>query len=974
MNNTRWTYRLSVASVASIFTLFSAPTTFAQEDDAESAMDIEEVVVTGSRIVRPNLTGTTPVVQVDSDEVEFQGTVRVEDMMRTLPQVWSNQNTGQSNGATGTATLNLRNLGDPRTLVLINGRRLPAGSPLGGGPDINQIPGALIDRVEVLTGGASATYGSDAVGGVVNFIMDRHFEGITIDYQASQYSHGNENKGIQEIISGEGYPVADDVETDGEMQQISLTIGGGIGGSGHAVAYFNYRDINPVLQDARDYSSCALNESLTGCYGSGTIPDGRVATFGAVPIPGANFDYKISGTSFVPTDGTTFNYGPLNYFQRPDERYAFGTFASYDIDDATTVYTELMFMDDRSVSQIAPSGSFFLRGIPICSNAFLSQQQLNALGPFCVNGQNASPFVWTAKRNVEGGPRRQDLRHTSWRMVFGARGEINPNWSYDISWEKGIVSMENTYLNDLSTTNIRRALDAVRDADGNIVCRAALTGVDPNCVPWNIFTEGAVTQDMINYLVLPLFARGTTDQTTITAYLEGDLTDAGWQFPSANEGVVVILGTEAREENLDFEPDSGFQLGLGAGQGGATNPVSGGFDVQEFFVEASIPVIEGRNLIQLLNLDTAYRYSDYSTGVTTHTWGVRAGWGINDQFSIRSSIQRAIRAANVRELFTPQGFNLFDMTSDPCGGAVDPGTGQTASGRTLEECARSGVTPTQFGRIPHSPANQYNFLQGGNPALNAEESDTFIVGFVYEPDFVPGLSITVDYYSIEITGGISIISPNFILEQCLDGDTSQCAKVKRSSGVGDLWLGSDVGSSGHIVALNDNLAEELVEGFDIIGSYDFDVGDLGSVQVTNITGYIMTWDQKELPTADAEDCNGVWGGSCGNPTPTFRNSMRATWDISPTWTLSGAWRFTGEVEDTSTFETDLDAIHYIDLAGVYRFRDGYSIRAGLNNVFDEAPPIAGDGAGPSTGGNGNVYPGAYDALGRYWYLGAKVEF
>ena len=973
MKNIRANYRLSITSIVSTLALITSLSSFAQEDSEETVGDIEELVVTGSRIVRANFTGTTPVVQVDSDEVAFQGTVRVEDMMRTLPQVWSNQNTGQSNGATGTATLNLRNLGDPRTLVLVNGRRLPAGSPLGGGSDINQIPGTLIDRVEVLTGGASATYGSDAVGGVVNFIMDRHFEGVSIDYQASQYSHGNENKTIQEIIRGEGYPVADDEEFDGEMQQFTFTIGGGIGGRGHAVAYATYRDINAVLQSARDYSSCALNETLTGCYGSGTIPDGRIATFGVNDDPIPNFDYKIAGSNFVPTAGTTFNYGPLNYFQRPDERYSFGTFVSFDVDDDTEVFTELMFMDDRSVSQIAPSGSFFLQSMPICSNAFLSQSQIDALGAFCQDGQNASPWIWTAKRNVEGGPRQQDLRHTSFRMVFGARGRISADWSYDVSWEKGVVSMENTYLNDLSTVNIRRALDAVRDENGNIVCRAVLTGVDPNCVPWNIFTSGAVTQEMIDYLVLPLFARGTTDQTTITAFVEGDLTEAGWQTPWANEGVVMVLGVESREENLDFQPDRGFQLGLGAGQGGATNPVSGGYDVSEFFFEASIPLIEGRELIQLLHLDTAYRYSDYSTGVSTHTWGFRAGWSITDQFSIRGSIQRAIRAANVRELFTPQGFNLFDMVADPCGGAVDPGTGQTEAGRTLEECARSGVSASQFGRIPHSPANQYNFLQGGNPNLDAEESDTFILGFVYEPDFAPGLSVTLDYYSIEITGGISIISPEFILNQCLDGNAAQCANVKRSPGAGDLWLGSEVSSSGHIVALNDNLAEELVEGIDVIGSYDFDLGNRGSVQVTNITGYIFTWDQKELATAEAEDCNGVWGGSCGNPTATFRNTMRATWDMSEMLTFSAAWRYMGKANDRSEFETDLDRIHYLDLAGIVRFGDGYSIRAGVNNVFDAAPPIAGDGAGPSSGGNGNVYPGAYDALGQYWYLGAKVE-
>ena len=246
---------------------------------------IEEVVVTGSRIRNPNIAGTTPVTQIDAEELRLAGTVRVEDTLRVLPQVWSEQNTGQSNGATGTATVELRNLGAERTLVLVNGRRLPAGSPIQGGvgADINQIPGALIRRVEILTGGSSAIYGSDAVAGVVNFLLEDDFEGIQFDYQTSAYQHSNGNSRLQSVVREAGYPVADGTETDGETDTLSLIIGGNFGdGRGNATAYVTWREIGEVTQAARDYSSCALNAAGDGCFGSSTIAEGAVRDFGGL--------------------------------------------------------------------------------------------------------------------------------------------------------------------------------------------------------------------------------------------------------------------------------------------------------------------------------------------------------------------------------------------------------------------------------------------------------------------------------------------------------------------------------------------------------------------------------------------------------------------------------------------------------------------------------------------------------------------
>lgn len=948
------------------------PPSAALAQEGEDAGVIEEVVVTGSRIIRANLVSASPVTQIDADEFLYQGTVRPEDLVRTLPQVWSDQNTGQSNGATGTATINLRNLGAVRTLVLVNGSRMPAGSPIQGGigADVNQIPGALVERVEVLTGGASATYGSDAVAGVVNFIMKDDFEGIKLDYQFSQYNHNNDSSRWQGIVQDAGYPVADGSVSDGDSSYISLLIGGNFAdGRGNATAYATYRDIEPVWQAGRDYSSCALNDNADGCFGSSTIPQGRFTNFG---VGGPFVDYIVSGNEFVPRQGETFNYGPLNYYQRPDEQWTYGAFTRYAIADQAEAYMELMFMDDRSVSQIAPSGAFFVTDSLSCANPLMSDQQFETVcGAIGLTRDDVRSPFWIGRRNVEGGNRQQDLRHTSFRGVFGLRGDLSASWRYDASLLYAEVSMENTYLNDLGTTKIRRALDAVRDEDGNIVCRSVVDGSDPNCVPWNIFQEGGVTPEALDYIVLPLFARGSTDQLIASGYIAGDLTEYGIRLPTADTGVAVVLGAEYREENLDFNPDEGFRSGEGAGQGGATEPVSGGYDVFELFMEASVPLVEGRPFAEELTLDAAFRYSDYSYGVNTETFGIRTGWAINQDVKVRGSFQRAIRGANVRELFQIRGFNLFDMTGDPCGGPVT--NGMTARGRTFEECARSGVTAEQFGRIADSPAGQYNFLQGGNPNLEPEESDTWSFGVVLTPTLIDGLTLTADYFNIKITGGISNLSPEFILNQCLDGNLAQCELVNRGA-PGDLWIGSNIDTSGHIVATQDNLAIEKVVGYDVVADYAFALGDLGALTVNNVLSYITKWEVQELEGAPKEDCAGVWGGgSCGYPTPDLRNKLRLIWTTPWGVTPSLMWRYISKLEDANG-NVDLKATSYIDLAALWDITESVQVRAGVNNLFDKEPPIAGNGAGPSINGNGNTFPGMYDALGRYWFIAGGVTF
>ena len=419
-------------------------------------------------------------------------------------------------------------------------------------------------------------------------------------------------------------------------------------------------------------------------------------------------------------DGTTFNYGASNYFQRPDERHTAGLFAHYDLLDNVEACTELMFMNNRSVAQIAPSGSFFSTDTLSCGHPFLSGQQLDALcGKYGLT-ESGDQTVYIGRRNVEGGNRQNELSHTVYRGVFGLRGDLTDHWRYNLHYQYSKVNMQDTYLNDLSVTKIERALDAVQDpVTGQAVCRSVLDGSAPDCVPWNIFREGAVNQEMVDYLTLPLAAQGSTSQTGVSGHIAGNLGTYGIISPFAEDGPDVVVGGEYRSDYLEYNPDDAYSSGDGAGQSGPSKPVSGGIDVSKAFLEVGVPLIEHAPFAEEVGLDGGYRYSDYDYGPQTHTFGLRTGWTINFDIRLRASFQRAIRAPNVRERFGPRGLSLFEMSADPCGGPLTDG--KTEQGRTLEECARSGVTAAQFGDISHSTSKQYYYLQGGNPNLIPEK-------------------------------------------------------------------------------------------------------------------------------------------------------------------------------------------------------------------------------------------------------------
>jgi outer membrane receptor protein involved in Fe transport len=952
-------------------------TAFAQDAEVEA---IEEIVTTGTRIQKTNLVTASPVVQLDSEQLAFSGQTRVEDVLNSMPQVYLDQSSGQSIESEGTATMQLRNLGVSRTLVLLNGKRLPINSPSSdeSGPDLNFIPMQLVERVEVLTGGASSVYGSDAVAGVVNFMMIDDFEGVMLDVQMGGYRHDNDGNAAAtstELVFPGLTPTG--TSSDGDITDMTLIVGGNLAnGRGNITAYASKRDIDPVIQSDRDYSACANRVTSTGdlrCLGSATNQAGSFY----FSNDGYNDIFFVEGDQFSPGIGAPFNFAAPSYYQRPDERYTLGAFAHYELDEHIEVYSELMFMDDRTVAQFGPAGVFFSAFLDVnCGNPLLSDQQRTTVGcvgdptDFSTPGAGGLQTFDTlfGRRNVEGGPRQGDQRHSTYRILAGLRGDINDTWRYDASYQYAEVDMRNV---NSAYVNVARAGEALLvDAAGN-----CLSGND-FCVPWNIWNTGGVDDAQVNWINQQYNENGQTDQEVWSAYVQGSLGDYGWVVPSASNGVELVLGIEHREENLSLKYSDNARAGTVGGLGAALENVIGGYEVDEFFLEASIPLIDGKTFAEEVLLDVGYRYSDYDpSGQSTDTYKFAGSWAINTDIKLRGSYQRAVRAANIVDQFRPQQGRLFAMDNDPCNKA-NPGDTTSGRGYTFEECARSGVSQAQWdlGGPANSPAAQYNTLVGGSPLLAPEESDTNSFGVIWTPSFIEGLVVSLDYYDIDVEGAITNISSETTLLECIEtGDPLFCDKARRGTN-DSLWLGLASATNG-VSALQENIGFFRVEGVDAEITYSFDVGNMGSVTLNNVLGVINEWEQEEYVGAGIQRCDGVYGGNCETPTVEIRNRFQALWATPWDATVSLGWRYADEVEQIGSGDNPpltLDSISYIDLAGSWSATDWLNIRLGVNNLLDEEPPLVSQGV--TARENGNTYPGAYDALGQYWFVGASVEF
>jgi outer membrane receptor protein involved in Fe transport len=984
---------------------------------------VTTVVVTGSRIPQTGLYSSSPVTAVGTQEMKFEGTTNVENLLNNLPAAFADFGDTSSNGSTGTATVDLRDLGDKRTLVLIDGKRLMPGDPVVPVADLNQIPAALVDHIEVSTGGASAVYGSDAIAGVVNFIMRKDFEGVEADGNYSINQHDNHNGLANLAQSHAAFHVTPAPSSVWDGADVDGTVLLGVNsdnGKGNVTVYAGYRNTQAVLESQRDFSECAMNSSgLFGgatpfiCSGSSNSQFLNIRAHNpnvfcpTCAHPASTKAFRsTTTTSFIPyqTARDNFNFAPLNYLQRPDTRYTLGGMGHYEVSKAFDVYTSLMMMDDHTVAQIAPSGWF--RG----GGAFGGDMLINCDNPFLGNPANpASPahllcgasagtstnvLAQIGRRFVEAGNRQDNLRHTSYRMVLGVKGDLGDGWTYDIFGQYGTTVYAEEYLNDASLSHQQKSLQVVLH-NGVPTCKSVLDGSDPACVPADIFRLGGLTQAAINYIAEPGFKEGSTDERVLGANLTGDLGQWGVQSPWAKSPVALSLGAEYRSEKLDYRTDIEFQTGDLAGQGGATPSVRGSYNVNEFFGEVRVPVIQGMEFAQDLTLNGGYRYSSYNLAGKVSSYKYGAEWQVIDDLKFRASFQRAVRAPNVVELFSPQTIGLFGG-KDPCG---------TSPGFSAAQCANTngGVPLANYGSSNlDCPAGQCSHLLGGNLGLAPESSDTRSLGLVFTPTFIDGFTMTVDYFDIKLRGAIGTLPSGLVIQACaISGNPTICSLIHRAPGTEILF-----GNAGFVDARNQNTGSLQNKGIDFEANYstelsDWGLGDNGGLAANFVGTWTQQFEVLSIPTNVTRpiglpdtyfNCAGRFGNICGTPAPRWRHKLRVTWSSPWDVDLSVAWRHMSRVLlDLNTNNPNLNglcggpcgdgpdshipAYDYFDVAGTWTVREGVELRAGVNNVFDKDPPILDNSyiATPPFG-NGNTFPQVYDALGRFIFVGATIKY
>ncbi|MFC3712929.1 TonB-dependent receptor domain-containing protein [Sphingoaurantiacus capsulatus] len=1020
---------------------FAQETAAADQAEASATSETEEtIVVTGSRLVSKNVSSSSPVQTIQDQAFDTLGAVDTVDLVNTLPSVTPDQDTSFANGANGTSTLDLRGLGATRTLVLVNGKRLPPGSPTPGGyaSDLNLIPSQLIQRVEIVTGGASAVYGSDAIAGVANFIMKRDFEGLEIDALYGFNQSNNNSAAIQRQLVRAGIEPLSGSTTGNNTYDISAVFGAALGGDrGNVTAYARYLKNDGLNQSERDFSQCALGlfaETEAYCIGAPTGPDpsnfilspaipvgGTAAN--AIPLRGANGAVLLDSAGRPRTSGSfalqqdrsliegsnTFNFNPFNPLRRAVERINAGFSGWYNVTDDIEAYLDFGFTKSQSPQIIAPSGGF---GSEInrvnCDNpALTSAQRLLICGTASITGPyprdpdgDGYAQAQLQRRFVEGGPRTDDRTLTNFRVVSGVKGTFAESFKWDVFGQWAETSLDRVQFNQVLKTPLLNALDIVTDPRTNqFACRVTVQGTDPRCVPFTRAYDPTATYDprLQTYLDAPTLTQGKTSQIMAGGTLQSNLGDFGFVSPLATDGVGLLLGVEHRREELITRPDATAQAGLLLGGSGPLLPADGETKIQEFFLETSIPIVQGKAGFHELAFSGAFRRSDYKSknnltgqqggdfGASTYAFGTT--WAPIEPVRLRAQFQRAIRAPNVQELFLPVNTGLSGLT-DPCSGFAGSPTPPT---RSAADCARSGVLASQYGSVPPAGA-QVNVRTGGNPDLEPEVSDTITIGAVIRPPQIRNLSLSVDYFDIKLKGAVATIPASFTLARCLDtAEPEFCSLITRGPDGSLTFRGAE---PSFIDATTRNIGGFATSGFDAQINYSHEIGSLGRLLWGYASTYLLSFDTTPVAGAGTTNCVGLYDRQCDTPKFKYRHVVSTTWKTPWNIDIAANWRYQSSVDRIDTINTTtgatvtwkeagkgafqgstLAAQHYADLTAFWNIRENIQVRLGVRNVLDNDPPIVPQfGPSPTFIVEGNTVSGTYEAAGRFIFVGTNVRF
>lgn len=949
------------------------------ETTDEQASAVADIVVTGSRIRRPNVEASTPVNVVDAQEIENIGVTNLIDAMARQPQVGlgaSASSTTNSVSGQGLATLNLRNLGSSRTLVLVNGRRHVAGSAGTSAVDVNSISKTTIARIDTVTGGSSAVYGADAVAGVVNFITKQDFDGIAFQtqygsadgpntYYGSVAVGRNFNDGRTNIMGAATYDKSEGLfrhERDYAMSALAEIPNPDKKSPDDGLpSFIQARDVYTNTQN--DFFTPVIVDAIGSnkAFALTFTPDGKLTQFdrGQILYDGAGREQKLS----IGGDGFKLRDDML---RTPVERYGGELQLRHEFLPKVDFISELnLFAEAKYFHMVASSqarNGTFADSTPGMStgnaynikanNAFLPDELKTMLAQAGMTNFNISRI------DTDFGIRTSRSEYDTARFVTGVDGAFSNGWRFEAYVNYGQTESQFTNFDRLQK-EFYESIDAVFE-DGKIVC-ADKDARARGCQPLNLFGAYQASQEALDYSYIYTVRNDRIRQWNAVASVNGELFSYPSLFSGTNLPVAFAAGVEWRKESSRAVPDIRSQQGLIFQNKQART--EGAYESKEVFGEINLPLLADVPFIQYLDLTAAYRYQDYTTTGGDSSYGLGMEWTVDRNIRFRANYAKAVRAPNISELFDGggEGYNLFD---DPCD-ATRLNVGNFPDNRKAN-CAALGLSPSFTQSNATKPS-----ISKGNPDLHPEEGETLTLGVVLTPSFLPGLAITVDHYDIKISDVIASLGARTIINNCVDSPTLNnqfCSNVTR---------GPD-GNISQVVTQVMNVAEYTNSGWDVTASYRTDLvklglPDYGSLSLNAAAGFLdeLTYD----PVPGDASVRDEQAGQA--PNPKRRMNFRVSWDYDRL-SLSYANQYLGSVlrsnkDKVGAYEV-WKAPSWVthDIRAEYRF-DRFSVFGGVNNFTNEAPPqtaFTWTGTALYNGFNASLY----NNLGRYVYIGVNAKF
>ena len=993
----RTALRASAATAALGFAMAASAQTATQVAAAETA-PADEIIVTGSRIVSAATTAASPLQIVDAVAIEQAGTVNIQEVLLRNPAFGtpsiSRTNSSFATQSAGVATVDLRNLGIDRTLVLVNGRRFVSGVPGSNAVDLNVIPTQFLERVEVLTGGASAVYGSDAVAGVVNFIYKNNFDGIQLDGQANISERGDGFDHQFNVLLGKNF----------DDNRGNVMVFGGYSKQGEVFKRDRSTEAGPSNLDQTSLANITGRDedffTPRRPFFSGFSPRGRYYTDNFVftfdPVTNALRPCASTNGGTCNAPGTPFNgqaIGPdgfnrsdFRYLAVPVERYIGALRANYEVSEGINFFVEGNYARTRVQTNIEPFPLSSDNINPATGGQIAIESRVNGVlyrNPFVPDAifNDASDTdgdglrdIFFDKRLSDLGPRTSDAKRDTFRIAGGITGKFGRDYNYEVYGIYGETKEDQTGNGQFNSLNFQEALNAIRDVDdingnGN---RTEIICVNPvaragGCVPANIFGPNSLAPAAA-YLAVPVTLATKVTQTVAGANVSGSLFSVFGAEP-----ISAAVGAEYRRETSSNVFDVLTQQGLNGNN--ALPSTSGSFNLVEGFGELIAPILQDRPFFSRLALRGAVRVSHYSTIGDTISYNYGGEWAPVEDVRFRVIQARSVRAPNISELFAPLQQDFPSGLQDPCAGITAASTGTLATNCRAAPGVNANIAANGAFTVTQADLQGITSFAGGNPNLQEEKGDSFTAGVVINPrslgDGFRNFVLTVDYFNIRIRDAIVSTPLQFILDQCYTaGNQALCQFIqRRPAAVGANTAGSlDQVNSG-----STNSGGLRTSGIDVTANYrmrflDGDLSLRGSYTHT-LTGFTIP-----LPGSDRDEFAGEIGASRNR----FTTSASFDQETGLGMTLTGTYVGPASLDDQLTGAAPgtnplyrIGAQFYLD--GQVRFNVGrqFQFYVGADNILDNKPPFLAD-IGASAGQDTDA--GTYDALGRRFYAGARLRF